>query len=278
MPATSNNVSGLEIDCSTDDTFDDDEKEWSDTGMAVSTPSTPLPNRLMKSVLRSYGPVRSGTPCPQSPVSILRSSPWCPFAKCPVFSTPKKRKRVLIASPLKWNCQRPSTMERKRGLVRSTISHHDIKRILHDLGCDPEGDYLQCTERLLASSWTPPREHIESEERSRAKPIEHGGERIIELTSGTLQHLETVSTADLKGWLKQNRVEPQGVGRREMERTVSASFGVTTPIQDRSRIRFCPKTSRGSKLVSRTKGQRRGGMRPADWGYGGLFGDRSKNM
>jgi len=205
----------------------------------------------------SETPSTPDSPSMDCPVSILRTSPWCPSPLRTTSNSPKKAKQVRIASPVKWYSQSKESIERKRECLRSTISHREIQRILREIGCDAAGGYNECVDRLLASDWTPPRKYIESEERFRAKPIEHDSEKIIELLA--TDDLEKFSTDDLKLWLTQNRIafNPDR-GRAAIVALVGRARAITTPLPTSVRSRLCPKTVGVKKWKCKTprlKGQ-----------------------
>merc|ERR1719333_1551058 len=146
-------------------------------------------------------------------------------------------------------------MARKRAFIESQFSHRELQRVLLDLGQSAGGTSTECIDRLLAvSSWTPPQEYIERDERSRAKPIENDEVRIVELESGDLRHLMTVPTEDLKGWLRQNHIAVDAdAKRRALAQTVSVLFNITTPIHNTVSSRLCPKTAKPRKFELKSK-------------------------
>jgi len=244
---------GLRLRCTIPD---DDEKEWSDEEIDPLL-STPLDQMTALSRKRRYSSnsarVRSLPPieaAADGPVSILRSSSWCPS-----FGAVDARKSVSIVSPVKWHCVNEESMARKRAFIESQFSHRELQRVLLDLGQSAGGTSTECIDRLLAvSSWTPPQEYIERDERSRAKPIENDEVRIVELESGDLRHLMTVPTEDLKGWLRQNHIAVDAdAKRRALEQTVSVLFNITTPIHNTVSSRLCPKTAKPRKFELKFK-------------------------
>jgi len=250
---------------------DDDEKDCTDFPMVTLsptpeltptlTPFTPQDQETAVSFLRRplSRPLSEHIPTPElDDVSILRSSSWCPSYSALESPAPTLKKCVSIVSPVKWYSDSDESMARKRTFIESNISDHDIRRILHDLGQSQwteGGSFSECVDALLAISWTPSRERIESDERSRAKPIEHEEPSVIELVSGDLRYLKTVPSHKLQGWLRQNYPAiGSDLTRLRLVKMVWKLFNMTSPAAPTMTKRLCPRTTKPRKFKCKTPG------------------------
>ena len=143
--------------------------------------------------------------------------------------TKRVRHRVSIVSPMRWNTSNKCSLERKRSFINSTISYCSIKAILRSIGCDTTGGYEQCVERLLHSSWVPSRQHIESNERLRAKPVRKD-DAVIRLECAESEYLHRFPINELKKWLKANDIKQEyGQSKWEVIRLIQRNFVAMTP-------------------------------------------------